>query len=135
MMATFAILRQPVTILVTDYTNPNNLTNDSLILNSLIINKSLVLRWTIRRLMGITWENSTLDPLAVLHLDNQLYVHIVTLYMCNEGHQIKKKSKNDISKCWTVQILYRQFKRRMQLATNDLTASIANPCPRTYTLV
>ena len=39
-MATFVVLRNPVNILVTDFTNPENLTNDLLILNSLIINKS-----------------------------------------------------------------------------------------------
>ena len=33
---------QPVTILVTDYTDSDNLTNDLLILSPLIINKSLV---------------------------------------------------------------------------------------------
>ena len=31
----FVILRHPVTILVTDFTNPNNFTNDLLILNPL----------------------------------------------------------------------------------------------------
>ena len=36
-MATFAILRHPVTILVTDFTNLDNLTNGLLIFNSLII--------------------------------------------------------------------------------------------------
>ena len=34
-MATFIILRQPVTILVTVFTSPNKLTNDLLIHNSL----------------------------------------------------------------------------------------------------
>ena len=43
-MATFAILRHPVTILVTDFTNLDNLTNGLLIVNSLIINKPLVSR-------------------------------------------------------------------------------------------
>ena len=38
------LLQHPVTILVTDFTNPNNLTNALLILKSLIINKSLVKR-------------------------------------------------------------------------------------------
>ena len=42
-MATFVAFRHIVTILVTDFTNPDNLTNDLLTLNSLIINKSLVL--------------------------------------------------------------------------------------------
>ena len=46
----------PCTILVTDYTNPNNLTNDILILNSLLV--------------GPTRENLVLDPLTVQHLDN-----------------------------------------------------------------
>ena len=41
-MATFVILRFPVTNLVKGFANPNNLTNDLLILNSLIVNKSLV---------------------------------------------------------------------------------------------
>ena len=40
-MATFVVLRHFVTILVTDFTNPDNLTNDLLILNPLKINKSL----------------------------------------------------------------------------------------------
>ena len=31
-MATFVILKHPVTILITDLTNPDNLTNDPLIL-------------------------------------------------------------------------------------------------------
>ena len=39
-VATFVVLRHPVTIWVTDFTNPYNLTNDLLILN-----KSLALRW------------------------------------------------------------------------------------------
>ena len=43
-MATFVILKHPVAILATDFTNSNNLTNDLLILNSLIINKSLINR-------------------------------------------------------------------------------------------
>ena len=43
-MATFVILRHPVTILITDFTNPNSLTNDLLIFNSLIINQKLVSR-------------------------------------------------------------------------------------------
>ena len=37
-------LQPPVNTLVTDFTSPKNLTNDLLILNSLIINKSLVHR-------------------------------------------------------------------------------------------
>ena len=41
-MATFFILKHPVTILVTDFTNPNNLTNDLVILNPLKLNKSQV---------------------------------------------------------------------------------------------
>ena len=40
-MATFVILRHLVTILVTDFTNPDNLTNDLLILDFKIINKSM----------------------------------------------------------------------------------------------
>ena len=40
-MATFVILRHPVTILVTDFNNPDNSANDLLIFNSLMINKSL----------------------------------------------------------------------------------------------
>ena len=43
-MATFAILRHPVIILVTYFTKPNNMTNDLNISNSLIINKLLVSR-------------------------------------------------------------------------------------------
>ena len=43
-MTTFVILRHPVTTLVTDFTNPGNLTNDLLNLNYLIINKSQVNR-------------------------------------------------------------------------------------------
>ena len=35
-MATFVVLRHYVTTLVTDFTNPNNLNNDLLILNSWI---------------------------------------------------------------------------------------------------
>ena len=42
-MATFAFVRHPVTIFVKDYNNPDNLTNHLLILNSLILNKLLVL--------------------------------------------------------------------------------------------
>ena len=38
-MATFVVLRHSVTLLVTDFTNPDILTNDVLILNSLIIKK------------------------------------------------------------------------------------------------
>ena len=45
-MATFVVLllflRHPVTILFADFTNPDNLTNGLLILNPMIINKSLV---------------------------------------------------------------------------------------------
>ena len=36
-MANFAVLRHSVTILVTDFTNQDNLTNDILISNSLIV--------------------------------------------------------------------------------------------------
>ena len=39
-MATFIALRHPVTILVIVFTNPENLTNDLLILKLLIINRS-----------------------------------------------------------------------------------------------
>ena len=35
-MVTFVILRHPVTILVTAFTNPDNLTNDLHILNSFL---------------------------------------------------------------------------------------------------
>ena len=38
-MANFVVLKHPVTILVTDSANPDNLTNDLLILNSLIVCK------------------------------------------------------------------------------------------------
>ena len=41
-MATFVVLRHPVTILVTDLTNPDNLTNDLVLLKVLIINRSLL---------------------------------------------------------------------------------------------
>ena len=41
-MATFDILRHPVTNMVTDFSNPNNLTNDLLIFNS--FTKSLLSR-------------------------------------------------------------------------------------------
>ena len=44
-MATFVTLRHLVNILVTDFTNPSNLTNDLLIFNSLILFKPLVSRW------------------------------------------------------------------------------------------
>ena len=40
-MENFAVLRHPVTVLVTDLTNPNNLTNDLLIFNALIICQDL----------------------------------------------------------------------------------------------
>ena len=40
-MATFVALRTPVPILVTDFTNPNILTDHLLIFNPLVINKSL----------------------------------------------------------------------------------------------
>ena len=43
-MATFVALRYPVIILVTDFTDPNNFTNDILIINFFIIKKSLALR-------------------------------------------------------------------------------------------
>ena len=42
-MATF-VIPCPVTILVTDFTNPENLTSDLLIFNSLIIKISQVFR-------------------------------------------------------------------------------------------
>ena len=38
-MGTFVILKQLVIILFADFKNPNNLTNDLLIYNSLLINK------------------------------------------------------------------------------------------------
>ena len=41
-ITTFVVLRQLVNILVSDLTNPDNLTNDLLILNYLTINKSLI---------------------------------------------------------------------------------------------
>ena len=53
-MATFIVLRHPVAILVTAFNNPDNLTNDVRALT----------------LVGPTMDNSILDPLAVLHLDN-----------------------------------------------------------------
>ena len=35
-MATFVVLKHPITVLVTDFTNPDNLTNDLLILKYLL---------------------------------------------------------------------------------------------------
>ena len=43
-MADFINFRHPVAILVTDFTNPDNLNNGLLIFKPLIINKSLVSR-------------------------------------------------------------------------------------------
>ena len=40
-MTTYVFLRHPVTILVTDFTKPNNLTGDLLIFNSLTLHKPL----------------------------------------------------------------------------------------------
>ena len=51
------VLRHPVTILVTDFTNPDNMTNDLLILNPLIINKSLDI-FTCRNRITATTYNS-----------------------------------------------------------------------------
>ena len=51
----------------TDFTNPDKLTNDLLIFNSLTINISLVCRFC--NLLKI-YHSKILDPLAVLHLDN-----------------------------------------------------------------
>ena len=48
-MAAFVVLRQSVTIFVTDFTNPNNLTTDLLIVKSLAIN-SCRQRDTVREL-------------------------------------------------------------------------------------
>ena len=44
-IATFIVLRHPVPILVTDFTNLHTLTNELLILDFLIINKLLVSLW------------------------------------------------------------------------------------------
>ena len=66
-MATFVILRLPVTILVKDFTNPDNFTNNLLILNFF---ESKYLRAS--TLVGLNWENPILDPQAVKHLDNRL---------------------------------------------------------------
>ena len=51
-MATFVILRHLATTLVTYFNYPNNLTDDLLILNSLIINKSLVSRWWFKQVLN-----------------------------------------------------------------------------------
>ena len=64
-MATFVVLRHPVTILVTIFTNPKNLTNDLLILKLLIKTDLQALT-----LVGPTMDSPVLDPLAVLHLAN-----------------------------------------------------------------
>ena len=74
-MATFIVLRHPVITLVTALTNPDNLTNNHLILKLLITNGSLVDRKSTLRepsvnrkdeqaltLVGPTSENPVLDP-------------------------------------------------------------------------
>ena len=82
-MTTFTVLRHPVTILVTVLTNLNNLTNDLKCDNKIkqayfIINLKgpSVNRKDLRALtlVGPTRNNQVLEPLAVLHLDNQLYI-------------------------------------------------------------
>ena len=69
-MVIFVILSQPVTILVTDLTNPDNFDQRSSH-SQLFDNRKDLQAST---LVGLTRENPVLDPLAVVHLDNQLYI-------------------------------------------------------------
>ena len=59
-MATFVVLRHPVTILVTNLTNPNNLTNDPLLLR--------------RALKQSDKCDNKIDPQAVQHFDNWISI-------------------------------------------------------------
>ena len=59
-METFVVLRHSVSTLVTDFTNPNNLTKDH--------RKGL----RASTLVELTRENPVPDPLAVQHLNNRL---------------------------------------------------------------
>ena len=64
-MATVIILRHPVTILIIAFTNPDNST-------------ILKLYWKYLQALNLVRyirENMVLDPLAELHLDNQLYIY------------------------------------------------------------
>ena len=44
-MATFIVLRHPVTILVTAFTNPNNLNKDIFIVKLLIFGWGVIAKW------------------------------------------------------------------------------------------
>ena len=63
-MTTFVIFRHPVTILVTDFTNTNQPRE------SLVNRKDLGTSTLVR----LSQENTAPDPLAVLHLNNQLCI-------------------------------------------------------------
>ena len=63
-MATLVAIRHPVPIVVTYFTTPNNFSND--------LNLDL---WALT-LVGPSEKNPVLDPLAVLHLDNQLLINV-----------------------------------------------------------
>ena len=91
-MAIFVVLRHPVNILVTDFTNPDNLTTDLLMLNSLIKKqifgqqmmqldkKSFILTTLEPSVNRVNLQAPTLEgppranpgtgPLTVLYLDN-----------------------------------------------------------------
>ena len=68
--------RHSVTIAVTDLTSPDILTNVFSTLRGPSVNRKDLQALT---LMGPTRNNLVLDPLAVPHLDNRLYMCIVVL--------------------------------------------------------
>ena len=69
-MITFVFIQHPVTTLVTAFKNYDKLTNKCLCMNKLSCK-------TGQTLVGPTWENFVLHPLAVTSLNNQLCMPIV----------------------------------------------------------
>ena len=74
-MATYIVLRHPVTILVTVFTKPDNLINDLLILKLLTLFPTLRGPSVKRKdLQALTLVYPEQDPLAALHLDIPLCI-------------------------------------------------------------
>ena len=68
-MANFVALRQPVTILGTDFTNPDNLTDDLLMPNSLIKPLTLLSYYTQNNILFVIFLNSLAD------VENEMFKH------------------------------------------------------------
>ena len=76
-----SFLQHPVTILVTDFTNPDNLTNDLLILTSLIINSSICLFTCLSLIIWYLNQRILLDS-----IENRLWISSVKLKTHSDMH-------------------------------------------------